>query len=36
VAVKNALKSNPIVVVNTTTAHEDIPKTFVALLLKNP
>jgi hypothetical protein len=35
-AVKNALKSNPIVVIHTTTAHEDIPKTFVGLLLENP
>ena len=35
-AVKSALKSSPIVVIKTNTAHEDIPKTFVALLLENP
>ncbi len=34
--VRKALKSDPIVVIHTDTAHEDIPKTFTALLLENP
>jgi hypothetical protein len=35
-AVETALKSNSIVVIKTKTPHEQIPPTFVPLLLKNP
>ena len=34
-AVETALKSNPIVVIKTNTAHDAIPQTFIPIVVKN-
>jgi len=34
-AVESALRSNPIVVIKTTTAHDSIPQTFIPIVVKN-
>ena len=34
-AVESALRSNPIVVIKTTTAHDSIPQAFIPIVVKN-